>query len=964
MDEMEINNGQKTQKEEIVFFSEGSIKDWKGLLIKLKEHGSGDTERIWELLDEECRNIIIEHKQDEAINTESREIILNRLNKMLKIIDFFDCDKFDIEKLSEDAKFLLGKELAKLSEEDLWKFNRMLIESIFPLEIRKRQRQEDILWAKDQIDKFEKKRPSYELLTETIEKIFRQFSIKKIRLCIIESRTKTITSFAEKIQRKRIKYNDPVNQLTDLCGVRLITYTPDDLQEVCKFVEKNFEIDRENSVDVDQRHKISEFGYRSIHYIVKLIPGVLSDDGFEIEIPDDCYNLKAEIQIRTILEHSWADFFHHVGYKKGYKIPEDIERELYRLAAILENTDKTFSRIKAGLGQYFSHFNLYMSDDKIRNEIELMETVLEYDKENIKLIHKTGRLAMALCDWDKAIQIMEPFVSSGYKPLLKDLGIAKYKQNKEHPYSDPSKDARSILTTAGSPPNIEPEALIALANSLRSIQSPDAGEKYKKAFEIDPTNPYTLSEFLEWKLWGGGYIPILEQLQPTIRAAIERCQDEIEMGIKVLWNHINLGKFFIIMGKSNMGFQYFARGLQLCDNKEILESVSRQLKNLSMARRELNNFGWLETLLYCRLASKFKDKEAIEWLKARATHASEQIKGQVVIVAGWCDKKYDEEMMEYRKLLIEAFDNFKGTIFSGGTKAGISGAIGEIREKHPDMITTIGYLPWKRPDEDEIDERYTKVIEVKGENGYSIAEPLQTWIDIIASGIDPSEVRLIGINGGDISSFEYKIALTLGAMVGVLQGSGREAARLIQDDKAWGASPNLLCLPDDREILKAFIIGNRSRLEPGIREQMAQRIYKTYNDFKKKEMEEEFLLKTWDKLSDNLKDSNRFQADAIFEKLEEIGCSLCEKERGEIKEIEFSDEEIELMAKMEHGRWTIERLLDHWKPGEEKDVEKKISPYLVPWSDLSEHIKEYDRIFVRKYPEYLKNSGYEIFRKT
>ena len=771
MDVMENNNGIKAQMEEIIFFGEGSIKDWKGLLKKLKEHEGSETERIWELLDGENRNIINGYDPSQFLNLESRKKILCGLNNILEMRDFFDRDKFNPQKLCEEAKFLLGKELSKLNKENLRKFNRLLIECVFPIEIRKRQREEDILWAKNQIDKFEKKRTSYKLLTETIEKIFRQFSHKKIRLCIIESRTKTITSFAEKIQRKRKKYDDPVNQLTDLCGVRLITYTPDELNEVCEFVEKNFEIDRENSVDVDQRHKISEFGYRSIHYIVKLIPGVFPNDDFNIEIPDSSYNLKAEIQIRTILEHSWADFFHHVGYKKGYKIPEDIERELYRLAAMLENTDKTFSRINSDLRQYFSHFNLYMSDDKIREEIELLETVLEYDKENIKLADKIGKLAMAVCDWDKAIQILTPFANSGYKPLLKDLGIAKYKQNKDHPRSAPCNHARSILTTAGSPPDIEPEALIALAGSLKYVNPHMAGEKYGEAFEIDPINPYTLSKYLEWNIFANqGNISVLKQLRPTIRSAIARCHDEIDMGINVLWNYINLGKFFIMLGKSERGFQYFARGLQLCDNKGVIESVSRSLENLASARDYLKNFGWLETLLYCRLASKFKDKQATEWLKSKTTESSKHIKGLVVIVAGWCDKKYDAEMKKYRDLLVEAFNNFKGTICSGGTDAGVSGVVGEIQDMHPDTITTIGCLPWNRPGEDTIDGRYTKVVKIEGESGYSIAEPLQTWIDIIVSGVDPSEVRLIGVNGGEITSFEYKIALTLGAMVGGASG--------------------------------------------------------------------------------------------------------------------------------------------------------------------------------------------------
>lgn len=70
------------------------------------------------------------------------------------------------------------------------------------------------------------------------------------------------------------------------------------------------------------------------------------------------------------------------------------------------------------------------------------------------------------------------------------------------------------------------------------------------------------------------------------------------------------------------------------------------------------------------------------------------------------------------------------------------------------------------------------------------------------------------------------------------------------------------------------------------------------------------------------------------------------------------------MAKMEHARWNVERLLNGWKWGEKRDVTKKVSPYLVPWSELSIDMKECDRQTVRKIPEFLAKVGLEVHRQA
>jgi hypothetical protein len=122
-------------------------------------------------------------------------------------------------------------------------------------------------------------------------------------------------------------------------------------------------------------------------------------------------------------------------------------------------------------------------------------------------------------------------------------------------------------------------------------------------------------------------------------------------------------------------------------------------------------------------------------------------------------------------------------------------------------------------------------------------------------------------------------------------------------------------------------------------------------------------LVAWEMLPEEMKDSNRQQADHIAVKLRAIGYSAHPVSRDESTAFEFTTEEVELLAEMEHRRWHAERLLAGWSydPGT-RDLERKTNPYLVDWEQLPEQIKDYDRHTVREIPAFLAKAGFEIRR--
>ncbi len=151
----------------------------------------------------------------------------------------------------------------------------------------------------------------------------------------IEYRVKAEESLAGKLELKGGKYKS-LADITDIIGLRVITFYTDDVDKVASAVERLFTVDWDNSVDKRKIHEIDSFGYLSLHYIC-------SKDGFPYRF---------EIQMRTVLQHAWANMNHDTGYKSGVEIPKMYLRNLSRLAGMLELVDEQFSLIRSELTDY------------------------------------------------------------------------------------------------------------------------------------------------------------------------------------------------------------------------------------------------------------------------------------------------------------------------------------------------------------------------------------------------------------------------------------------------------------------------------------------------------------------------------------------------------------------------------------------------------------------------------------
>lgn len=213
--------------------------------------------------------------------------------------------------------------------------------------------------------------PFTRMLNELIKSILDSRSIK---YHIIESRTKALESLEEKIERKGI--NDVKKEILDITGIRIILYYDDDLDLVEKIISSNFIVDKKNSVNKEKIYENNEFGYLSRHFIVRL-----NKKRADLEEWSRFIKLNAEIQVRTVLQHSWASISHELYYKKRYDIPRELNRKLFRLAGLFELADEQFLQIRN-------------EHDKLENQISTLSSI-ELAKEEINLLTLNNRLAQS-----------------------------------------------------------------------------------------------------------------------------------------------------------------------------------------------------------------------------------------------------------------------------------------------------------------------------------------------------------------------------------------------------------------------------------------------------------------------------------------------------------------------------------------------------------------------------------------
>jgi len=186
------------------------------------------------------------------------------------------------------------------------------------------------------LQQYRELRPTLQQLADEATNMLRQALREQgVYVTAIEHRVKTEKSLTGKLELKGVKYKS-IDDITDLVGLRVITFYTDEVDKVAVIAQRIFDIDWQESVDKRKLHSLDSFGYNSLHYICRLRKG----------------GPRFELQMRTALQHVWSTIEHDTGYKGDVKIPNEYKRQFSRLAGMLELVDEEFSRLRTVLTDY------------------------------------------------------------------------------------------------------------------------------------------------------------------------------------------------------------------------------------------------------------------------------------------------------------------------------------------------------------------------------------------------------------------------------------------------------------------------------------------------------------------------------------------------------------------------------------------------------------------------------------
>jgi putative GTP pyrophosphokinase len=199
-----------------------------------------------------------------------------------------------------------------------------------------------------------------------VESILAEFEAKEDMLAAFCARTRSLVeailqdagiqyqSVQTRVKSRyklREKYLDPaknytkLDDITDLAGLRVITYYEDEVDRIADVIKREFDIDWDNSVD-KRKGEPDRFGYNAVNYVCEHNQKRKEDVEYRKFGAVCC-----EIQITSILRHAWAEI-EHEWYDLKDAYPDAIKRRFYLVAAMLELAEREFLDIRKSKTQY------------------------------------------------------------------------------------------------------------------------------------------------------------------------------------------------------------------------------------------------------------------------------------------------------------------------------------------------------------------------------------------------------------------------------------------------------------------------------------------------------------------------------------------------------------------------------------------------------------------------------------
>jgi len=304
----------------------------------------------------------------------------------------------------------------------------------------------------------------------------------------------------------------------------------------------------------------------------------------------------------------------------------------------------------------------------------------------------------------------------------------------------------------------------------------------------------------------------------------------------------------------------------------------------------------------------------------------------VEAVKQWKNKLKDNESLKNKKLKIAAIDKFAYQ------------KLELIETRHPFL---------------------QKYCDVKGKQ-INIYSPEFYNIDFSEKNAEHNDVSGIYICLGD-DSLGLKTALKLfykmkekKVPIVVVMTSNSGLANLLKKDEDEQVQEKF-------EFIRAFglwnMTCNRDLLNEGLTERLARMYHAEYlKENQDKDPEVYKAVVPWEKLAEYHREENRRRVDGLYRRLKKVGLAIKISNESEPEIIEYTDEETEKLARLEHERYCESKIKGGWKESVKRDYDNKKSPIIKDWYNITPEEREKNRISVKKEPRMLSELGFKIYK--
>ena len=178
-------------------------------------------------------------------------------------------------------------------------------------------------------------------LASALEEYLRDLLHGAERIDRIYARAKSVPRFlakAAKAEEGQAKYTDPLHQIQDQVGARVICLYLSDVNRIAKILEIYLKSVEARRVVPE---KDTEFGYFGRHHVM-FVPSDAVDAKWDRRLVPEFF----ELQIKTLFQHAWSEADHDLGYKPGsLDLTADQRRRIAFTAAQAWGADRLFNEL-------------------------------------------------------------------------------------------------------------------------------------------------------------------------------------------------------------------------------------------------------------------------------------------------------------------------------------------------------------------------------------------------------------------------------------------------------------------------------------------------------------------------------------------------------------------------------------------------------------------------------------------